>query len=242
MRSVVTERVLAMGDVDAVQVYAPNYFRWMDQGVHRLLAELGHPVSRLLAEGYGTPAVRMACEYFASAGLDDVVECTTAISRVGRSSFDVEHDFRCNGRLLASGTATLVWVKLGETHTPEPVPDWLRAASRAAENQQLTPGLAYSECLACGRVAHPVEPSCLTCGSSTSEHRSSASATLESWTTIAQAPPGFVAPYVLGWARIDEVPVAAMGRLAGSGGDLRNGMPVSVSSGPGGHVALEVGA
>lgn len=245
MTSVTTSRRLTMGDVDAVQIYAPNYFRYMDAGLHELLVTLGHPLRQLLADGYGMPAVNASCEYFAPAGLDDVLECTTFVARVGTASFDVVHQFHRVGALIARGLMTHVWVEISEAQTAKPVPDWLRsalvsepvsttdgppAASTVAPQERLA-GVATSNCPECGRLAYPPEPECLTCGARPTPSRSGADGTLVTWTTVHQAPEGFTAPYVLGWVELSDTPLPVLGRFTDEmRWPLSAGTPVSVTT------------
>lgn len=124
----VLRRRVTMGDVDAVQIYAPTYFRWMDQGAMELWAQLGHPLSVVLAEGFGAPAVRASCEYLRPVFLDEIVESRTFVSRVGRASYDLEHLFFSGGRQVARGRMTHVFMQLGGKPRPLEVPSWLREA------------------------------------------------------------------------------------------------------------------
>ena len=238
---------LTMGDVDAVQVYAPNYFRWMDQGTQKLLIALGHPLTDIFASGFGMPAVKAACEYFSPIGLGDVLEWTTGVSRVGTSSFDMSHEFRCSGRYVARGVFTHVWIEIGDRQRPRPVPDWLRAAVMAAPDQPASlPGVLASNCGECGRTAYPAEDECLACGAVPITARSGAEATLVTWTTVYQAPPGFKTPYVLGWAELADVAVPVLGRFAADVPleELRAGMPLRVGTASEGDglILLEVSA
>lgn len=239
-RSVTTTRRLTMGDVDAVQVYAPNYFRWMDESNHELFVSLGHPLGEVLQDGFGMPAVNASCEYLSPVVLDDLLECTTYVSRVGTASFDVSHEFRCDGRDIARGLMTHVWITIGDGQHAAPVPDWLRAgveprvAQRSVEPAGPRPGLAISRCPRCLRVGFPVEPYCVACGTETTESRSAAAGVLTTWTTVRQAPQGFEAPYVLGWVDLDDPVIPVMGIIEGGNGarldDLRSGLAVRVSA------------
>lgn len=243
-RSATTRRRLTMGDVDAIQVYAPNYFRWMDQGIHELFVGLGHPLGQVLAGGQGMPAVNATCEYLSPVVLDDVLECTTWVARVGTSSFDLAHEFTCEGRTVARGLMTHVWVTIGTDQRPTPVPDWLRAAAGPAAPPDALPagdeppasarpGLAYTHCPGCGRVAVPAEAVCVACGAATTAARSGATGVITTWTTVRHAPAGFEAPYVLGWVELDDPALPVMGVVDGGPArldDLRAGLPVRVSA------------
>jgi YbgC/YbaW family acyl-CoA thioester hydrolase len=253
VHSVTTDRRLTMGDVDTVQVYAPNYFRWMDQGIHEYFVSLGHPLSGVLGAGFGMPAVDASCRYFSPVVLDDVLECTTWVSRVGTASFDMTHAFRCDGRDVALGRMTHVWIEIGDRQSPSPVPAWLRDAAHdpasaladqvggaldganeaAPGGPSPRPGVPFTRCPGCGRVAFPVEATCVACGRETAADRSAAEGVLTTWTTVRHAPPGFEAPYVLTWVEIDSAGLAVMGTLDGGEAildSLRAGLPVRVSA------------
>lgn len=244
MTSVTTSRRLTMGDVDAVQVYAPAYFRWMDQGTHELLAALGNPVGGLLSAGFGTPVVSASCEYFSPVGLDDIVRCVTSLARVGTSSFDVLHEFCCGDRHIARGLMTHVWVDLRDDQRSAPVPDWLRGAvaDGPVHEPAPTPGVSISECPSCGRVTFPVESPCIACGAVPAARRSGSAASLVTWTTVHKPPPGFDAPYVLAWVELIEPALPLLGRLVGTDTtSLHRGLRMRVSEASSDLVWVEVG-
>ena len=54
---------VALADVDVVQAHFAAYYRWMDHAFTEFLCDLGHPLQELLADGYGFPLVRSACDY-----------------------------------------------------------------------------------------------------------------------------------------------------------------------------------
>lgn len=117
-----------MSDVDAVQINFTAHFRWMDKGFHELLVVLGHPLSTILADGCGTPAVDARCNYLRPVQIDDVVELRSRIGAVGRSSFIVEHDMRLAEEPIARGSVKHVWIELSPSPRAQPVPEWLLAA------------------------------------------------------------------------------------------------------------------
>jgi YbgC/YbaW family acyl-CoA thioester hydrolase len=131
--SVRLTHTVAMVDVDAVQVNFSVYFRWMDEGFIALFKQLGHPLSEILGAGLGTPAVDATCNYLRPVGLDDVVEATSKIGAVGRSSFVVEHRFEHGGEQIAQGSLKHVWIRQGTPAGAAPLPDWLRAAGLPVE-------------------------------------------------------------------------------------------------------------
>ena len=62
----------------------------------------------------GMPLVDAKARFLAPARFNDVAEITSEVSEFRRSSFDVQHRLRIDGRLSAEGTETRVWV----THDP----------------------------------------------------------------------------------------------------------------------------
>ncbi|MDP9823671.1 acyl-CoA thioesterase [Nocardioides massiliensis] len=121
-----------MIDVDLVQIHFASYFRWMDLAYSRLLADLGHPLPAILADGRGTPVVDAQCTYLSPVGLGDVVDVCSRVERHGRSSYIVRHDFEHAGRAVATGQVTHVWAVLdGSGAMSEPVPDWIAAAAHS---------------------------------------------------------------------------------------------------------------
>jgi acyl-CoA thioester hydrolase len=124
---VVDHRVL-MIDVDAVQVNFTRFFQWMDKGYSELLHRLGHPLSRILAEGAATPVVDARCNYRRPVGLDDAFTTTSWVSGVGTTSYTVTHRFDDAHGTFAVGECRHVWITTGGRQTPAPVPGWLRDA------------------------------------------------------------------------------------------------------------------
>jgi YbgC/YbaW family acyl-CoA thioester hydrolase len=123
-------QTVAMVDVDAVQINFVAYFRWMDYGYLDLLRKLGRPLSTLFPDGVSTPAVDARCSYLRPVNLDDVVDLTTYVSSVGRSSYIIEHRFEHAGEPIAIGRITHVWISTVTTpHSATAAPDWLRAAA-----------------------------------------------------------------------------------------------------------------
>jgi acyl-CoA thioesterase FadM len=124
---VITRRV-GMGDVDRMQVWFGTHVGWMDEAHMDLLASLGHPLLSCLAAGFATPVAALSMRYVTPVELDDEVEIEPAVTRVGRTSFDVTHVFRHGGEVIAEGVATHVWMQL-DGRLPAPVPEWLRSGA-----------------------------------------------------------------------------------------------------------------
>lgn len=81
------------------------------------------------------------------------------------------------------------------------------AASVATMQADLSSSsLRGGRCTRCGKIAYPRRMACRDCGSPLEDVALSGRAKLHSWTTIRTAPSGFEAPYVLGYAVMEEGP------------------------------------
>ena len=95
------------------------------------------------------------------------------------------------------------------------------------EDKPLRP-LAVGICSGCGSVRHPIPDHCPACRGAL-QRRVAATGRLWSWTVVRHAPPGFSAPYTIGWAQLDDVGIGVMGRfLTLSAGPVRFDAPVVV--------------
>jgi acyl-CoA thioester hydrolase len=123
---------IVMAEVDAAQIHFTAIYRWMDRGMSEWLAEVGHPFTRLLAEGPGIPIVDSRCAFLARILLDDVLTLSTSVGGIGRTSFRSRHEFAREGETVARGELVHVCVERG-TREPVPVPDWLREVAAPDE-------------------------------------------------------------------------------------------------------------
>ena len=117
---------VVMAEVDAAQIHFTNVYLWMDRGLSEWLAEIGHPFTRILETGPGIPIIDSRCAFVGRIMLDDVIEQTTEIGGVGRTSFRSRHEFTRDGETVARGELVHVCVDR-ETRETVPVPDWIRA-------------------------------------------------------------------------------------------------------------------
>lgn len=117
---------VAMSDVDVAQIHFTALHRWIDQGLSFWLTEVGHPFTRLLAEGPGVPIVNLTTRISGRMLLDDHITQATWIGGIGRTSFRSRHRFMRADELMAESELVHVCVNR-ETREPTPVPDWLRA-------------------------------------------------------------------------------------------------------------------
>jgi acyl-CoA thioester hydrolase len=116
---------VVMSEVDVAQIHFTAAHRWMDRGLSEWLADVGHPFTRLLEEGPGIPIVEARCSFLGRILLDDVIEQSSDVGDIGRTSFRSRHVFRRDGELVARGELVHVCVDR-VTRATVPVPDWLR--------------------------------------------------------------------------------------------------------------------
>ena len=91
-------------------VYHAKYLGYFERGRTEYLRARGITVAGLAERGYIFPVVRLEIEYRAPALLDDLVRVETEVLKVGKTSFTLGQQVvrTIDGRLLASGTITLV--------------------------------------------------------------------------------------------------------------------------------------
>lgn len=119
---------LTYADVDRVQFFYANYYRWMDRGLAELFANTGLDRSRAYDEGYGFPVVESGCKYLARALVDQYLTVTTHFSAMSQRSFRLSHVFtHDNGQVAAEGFTQHVCVHVHEMK-PRAVPEAFRAA------------------------------------------------------------------------------------------------------------------
>ena len=123
---------VVMSEVDVAQIHFTNVFRWMDRGLSEWLAEIGHPFTRVLETGPGIPIVDARCAFVGRILLDDVIDQTTEVGGVGRTSFRSRHVFARDGETVAEGELVHVCVDR-ETRATVPVPGWLQERAVTGE-------------------------------------------------------------------------------------------------------------
>lgn len=116
---------VVMSEVDVAQIHFTAVHRWMDRGLSEWLAEIGHPFTRILETGPGIPIVESRCSFLGRIMLDDMIDQTTEIGGIGRTSFRSRHEFVRAGETMARGELVHVCVER-TSREPVPVPDWLR--------------------------------------------------------------------------------------------------------------------
>jgi len=116
-------------------IYNPNYFRWMETGVHLLFGAAGINLEQLTREDHdfrAVPLVNTEAAFLAPARIGDFVTHTVWISRWGPKAFDIEHRFSIKDRLLVKATQVRVWARAlpddPDSLRSIPVPQNVRAA------------------------------------------------------------------------------------------------------------------
>lgn len=131
----VSRRTLAWGECDpAGIIFYPNYYRFMDEATWAMFAEAGWDAARMRAENLSLPLVDSRCEFLASPRFGETLELRSQVSRFGRSSFSLTHEFvlAADGRPLARGLESRVWARYeagpGSPLRSQPLPAALRQA------------------------------------------------------------------------------------------------------------------
>ena len=124
-------------DTDAAGiVFYANYLKFFERARTEWLRGFGLAQERLRAEtGIGFVVSETALRYLAPARLDDMIEVTVGVDRLGPASLVVSQEAWRDGRLLAEGTIRVGCVDLG-TFRPCRIPDDILATLSRTERQQ----------------------------------------------------------------------------------------------------------
>ena len=102
------------GDCDpAGIVFYPRYFAMFDHSTVLLIEQALGMRKHALYEHYGFggyPSVETGARFLLPTRYGDDVEIETAITRLGRASFSLQHRLSLNGALAVEGNETRVWV------------------------------------------------------------------------------------------------------------------------------------
>jgi 4-hydroxybenzoyl-CoA thioesterase len=101
------------GDCDpAGIVFYPRYFEMFDHSTVLLIEQALGMRKHMLYERYGFaghPAVETQARFHLPTRFGDDVEIESAITKLGRSSFSLQHRLTLNGTLAVEGSETRVW-------------------------------------------------------------------------------------------------------------------------------------
>lgn len=112
-------------------VFYPRYFEMTNSVVENFFREvIEYPFARQMAEGIGTPTVRVEMEFRAPSRLGELVDFTLAVTRLGRTSMRVRITAHggpgTDGSLRLNGDLTLVMADLRGRAIVWPDPIWSR--------------------------------------------------------------------------------------------------------------------
>jgi len=111
------------GEVDLQRVvFNAHYLAYVDDAVDHWMRELDRAFESL---GWDFMVKRAELTWHGSAGLGDLLEIDSAVTRWGTTSFDIEHRLHVAGRDVVSVITTYVGVEAG-TSTPAPPPPAVR--------------------------------------------------------------------------------------------------------------------
>jgi len=120
------------GDCDpAGIVYFPRYAEWFDICTSSMIAAAGFPKSELTrTRGIVYPVVDTRTRFFLASRFGEEVVVETAVVRLGRSSFVVQHRLLKGDALAVECTETRVWTRIDPFASPtlksESIPDEVR--------------------------------------------------------------------------------------------------------------------
>lgn len=113
-------------------LYFSEQFRMALDALQEYLASRGLPLKKLLESEYLMPIVHAEGDYLAPLEVDDEVDITLKLEKIGTSSFTVGYTFFDPKRQLEVGKVLLVHVTvLRATRRSVPIPDSILAALQA---------------------------------------------------------------------------------------------------------------
>ena len=134
----IEERVL-WGDVDAARIiFYGSYIRFFEIAETEMFRSVGMPYGKVFDElDIWLPRVHLECDFKRAAQLDDLLEVSVHVGRIGRTSMRLNFEVRRKGNdgkleedLIATAHFVLVATRRDELE-PVPVPDELRQAFAA---------------------------------------------------------------------------------------------------------------
>jgi len=108
-----------------------SYFMYFEQGRIEYFEHL-QLTGELFGDQRVTVVARSECEYFAPIYLRDLIEMRVRVSRIGRTSLDIQYAMLVQGELKAAGQITLVLVDKS-TGKSTPLPEFARERIQAFE-------------------------------------------------------------------------------------------------------------
>ena len=113
---------ITMSDVDVVQFFFADYFRWMERAMAELFVACGYTRTQAMADSLAYPVVEASCSYVARARLDEQLDVVARFVGMRERSFRVGYHFASlDGAAVASGFTHHVCVSTTDMR-PRPVP------------------------------------------------------------------------------------------------------------------------
>lgn len=94
-------------------VYHASYLRFMERGRTEFLRDVGVHHSELVKDGVAFAVRSMHIEFEGAAHIDDLLEVTTEVTRVGGVRLELSQQIARGRQVLASADVTVVAIKLG---------------------------------------------------------------------------------------------------------------------------------
>jgi acyl-CoA thioester hydrolase len=101
------------------------YLRYFEVARVEALRGLGVPVGEFAERGVAMPVVEAGLKYLRPARLDDLLEVTVLLHRIGPASFTFDYEVRRDGLLLATGSTRMAVIE-PETGRAMQLPAWVR--------------------------------------------------------------------------------------------------------------------
>ena len=135
LKFTIEERV-RWGDVDAANIiFYGSYIRFFEIAETELFRSVGMPYGRVFAElDIWLPRVHLECDFHRAAQLDDLLEVSVYVGRIGKTSLRLNFEVRRkteDGTIEKDLMATAHFVLVSTNRNslkPIPVPDQLRTA------------------------------------------------------------------------------------------------------------------
>jgi acyl-CoA thioester hydrolase len=106
-------------------VYHGAYLTYFEVGRVEALRDLGVPVGVFEARGILMPVVEARVRYLRPAHLDDLLDVSVLLDRVGPASFSFDYEVTRDGLLLATGWTRMAVVER-DTGRAIQLPAWVR--------------------------------------------------------------------------------------------------------------------
>ncbi len=116
-----TKRIVEFCDTDMAGImHFAAFFRYMESAEHELLRSWGFSIfDSFDGQSFSFPRVHAACEYFAPARSEDLLDITVAVERVGSKSIAYGFLFQRGEAEIARGNITCVCCRITAENPPE---------------------------------------------------------------------------------------------------------------------------